>query len=72
MSDSLQPHGLQTTRLLCQWDFPGKNTGIGCHFLLKYEDLLYSINTELCTSAHWCLKNELQASEILIYSDCWG
>ena len=28
------PHGLQYTRLLCLWDFPGKNTGVGCHFLL--------------------------------------
>ena len=27
MSDSLQPHGLQSTRLLCPWDSPGKNTG---------------------------------------------
>ena len=30
-----QPHGLQPTRLLCPWDFPGKNTGVGCHFLLQ-------------------------------------
>ena len=35
MSDSLLPHGLQPTRLLCPWDFPGKNTGVGCHFLLQ-------------------------------------
>ena len=35
MSDSLQPHGLWPTRLFCPWDFPGKNTGVGCHFLLK-------------------------------------
>ena len=34
MSDSLWPHGLQPTRLLCPWDIPGKNTGVGCHFLL--------------------------------------
>ena len=27
------PHGLQPARLLCSWDFPGKNTGVGCHFL---------------------------------------
>ena len=27
----LYPHGLQPTRLLCPWDFPGKNTGVGCH-----------------------------------------
>ena len=31
----LQPHGLQTTRLLHPWNFPGKNTGVGCHFLLQ-------------------------------------
>ena len=31
MSDSLQPHGLGPTRLLCPWDFPGKNTGVDCH-----------------------------------------
>ena len=29
MSDSQQPHGLQPTRLLCPWDFPGKSTGVG-------------------------------------------
>ena len=29
-----QPHGLQLTRLLCPLDFPGKNTGVCCHFLL--------------------------------------
>ena len=33
--DSLQPHGLQPTRLHCPWDFPGKDTGVGCHFLLQ-------------------------------------
>ena len=30
MPDSLQPHGLQSTRLLSPWDSPGKNTGGGC------------------------------------------
>ena len=35
MSDSLRPHGLWPTRLLCPWDSPGKNTGEGCHFLLQ-------------------------------------
>ena len=29
------PHGLQPTRLLCLWYFPGKDTGVGCHFLLQ-------------------------------------
>ena len=35
VSDSVQPHGLQPTRLLRPWDSPGKNTGVGCHFLLQ-------------------------------------
>ena len=35
VSDSLQPHGLKPARLLCPWDFPGKNIGEGCHFLLQ-------------------------------------
>ena len=35
MSSSLWPHGLQPARLLCPWNSPGKNTGVGCHFLLQ-------------------------------------
>ena len=35
MSDSLWPHGLQPARLLCLWDSPGENTGVGCHALLQ-------------------------------------
>ena len=35
MSDSVQPHRRQPTRLLRPWDSPGKNTGVGCHFLLQ-------------------------------------
>ena len=35
MSHPQRPHGLQPTRLLCPWDFPGKSTGVGCHRLLR-------------------------------------
>ena len=35
MSDSLWPHELQPTNLLCPWNYPGKNTGVGCHVLLQ-------------------------------------
>ena len=35
MSDSVRPHRWQLTRLPCLWDSPGKNTGVGCHFLLQ-------------------------------------
>ena len=35
MSDSVRPHRWQPTRLPRPWDSPGKNTGVGCHFLLQ-------------------------------------
>ena len=35
MSDSVSPHRQQATRLPHPWDSPGKNTGVGCHFLLQ-------------------------------------
>ena len=35
MSNSVQSHRQQPTRLPCPWDSPGKNTGVGCHFLLQ-------------------------------------
>ena len=35
VSDYLRPHGLQATRLLSPCNFPGKSTGLGCHFLLQ-------------------------------------
>ena len=35
MSDSVRPHRRQPTRLSRPWDSPGKNTGVGCHFLLQ-------------------------------------
>ena len=35
MTDSLRPHGLYPTMFLCPWDFPGKSTGVSCHFLLQ-------------------------------------
>ena len=36
MSDSVQPHRRQPIRLSRPWDSPGKNTGVGCHFLLQF------------------------------------
>ena len=33
--DSVRPQRRQPTRLPCPWDSPGKNTGVGCHFLLQ-------------------------------------
>ena len=48
MSDSVWPHRRQPTRLPRPWDSPGKNTGVGCHFLLQqchwHPDLLVNSN----------------------------
>ena len=46
-------HGLQPTRLLCPWDFPGKNTGMGCHFLLQGVFLIQGLNLCLLHFLHW-------------------
>ena len=35
VSDSLRPYGLLPARLLCPWDSPDKNTGVGCHAFLQ-------------------------------------
>ena len=55
LSNSLWLHGLQPTRLLCPWDFPGKSTGVGCHCLLpsrKYSVVLY-LTTKYYVVVFW-------------------
>ena len=44
MSDPQRPHGLQPTRLLRPWDFPGKSTGVGCHKVTQKEKQILYIN----------------------------
>ena len=39
MSDPQRPHGLQPSRLLRPWDFPGKSTGVACHCLLHWDNI---------------------------------
>ena len=49
MSNSVWPRGLQPTRLLRPWDSPGKNTGVGCHFLLQYVSIdRFKLPLNLC------------------------
>ena len=45
MSNSLGPIGLQPSRLLCPWDFPVKNTEVGCHFLLQGTFLIQGLDS---------------------------
>ena len=53
MSDSLRPHELQLTELLCPWDSPGKNTGVGGHALLQGIFLTQGSNLHLLCLLHW-------------------
>ena len=52
VSNSLQPHGLQPTRLLCPWNLPGKKTGVGCHFLCQGIFLTQGSNMHLLYILH--------------------
>ena len=47
------PYGLWPTRLLCPWDSPGKNTGVGCHALLHGIFLTQGSNSRLSRLLHW-------------------
>ena len=50
MSDALGHNGLQPTWFLSPWNFPGKNTEVGCHFLLQGNFLTQGLNLYLL---HW-------------------
>ena len=53
VSDSLRPSGLQPTRFLRPWDFPGKSTGVGCHCLLRSILLPQYIVGETVLATDW-------------------
>ena len=53
LSDSLRPYGLQPVRLLCPWNSPGKNTGVGCHALLQGIFPTLGLNPSLFCLLHW-------------------
>ena len=52
VSDSQRPHGLQPTRLLHPWDFPGKSTGVGCHCLQIVQLQTPRSPARHCTARH--------------------
>ena len=47
------PKDYSPTRLLCPWNFPDKNTGVGCHFLLQGFFLTQGWNPHLLNPLHW-------------------
>ena len=53
MFNSLQPYGLQSARLLCPWESPGKDTGVDCHALLQGIFPIQGSNSHLLHLLHW-------------------
>ena len=66
VSDSLQSHRLQPTRLLCPWNSPGKNTGAGCHSLLQGIFPTQGSNPDLlnCGQILYCLSHHCLAGKL--------
>ena len=66
VSDSVRPHRQQPSRLPRPWDSPGKNTGVGCHFLLQY--MKVKSQSEVAQSCP-TLSDPMDCSHIIIIMD---
>ena len=62
----MRPHRWQPTRLLRPWDSPGKNTGVGCHFLLQCLRIILSMSTTLAVQKNR-ISNSFKAKQTIIY-----
>ena len=85
MSDSVRPHRWPPPRLLCPWDSPGKNTGMGCHFLLqcmkvKSESEVSQFYLTVCdptdcslpgSSVHGIFQARLLEWGAIVFSNAW-
>ena len=71
----LRPHGLQSSRLLCPWNFLGKNTGVGCHFLLQGifpdQDQIQVSCTGRQILYHWATRAEKGPTYWSLFSEMW-
>ena len=67
MSESLRPSGLWPTRLLCPWDSPGKNIGVGCHFL--FQGILLAQGLKLYLLSPALQADSLPAEPLLLLSN---
>ena len=74
VSNSLQPHGLQPTKLICLWNSPSKNTGVGRHSLLQGIFPIWGLNPRLlhCRQILYCLSHQGSpiAIEVLFTQSC--
>ena len=65
----MRPHGPQPTRVICPWDFPNKNTRVGCHFLLQGIFLTWGSNMCLL---HWQADSLPLSHQRSPHTKVWG
>ena len=62
MPDFVRPHRRQPTRLPRPWDSPGKNTGVGCHFLLQWKVKVKSLSRVWLWATPWTAAHQASPS----------
>ena len=75
MSNSVRPHRRQPTRLPCPWDSPGKNTGVGCHFLLhawKWKVKVKSLSHVRLLATPWAAPYQASPSVGFARQEYWS
>ena len=75
MSNSVRPHRRQATRLPHPWDSPGKNTGVGCHFLLegmKVKSEMKSLSRVQLLATPWTAAHQAPLSMGLSRQEYWS
>ena len=71
VSDSMRPHRQQPTRLPRPWDSPGKNTGVGCHFLLQCVKVKSFSHVQLLATP-WTAAHQAPPSMGFSRQECWS
>ena len=72
MSDSVQPHRRQPTRLPRPWDSPGKNTGVGCHFLQCMKVKVKALSRVQLLATPWTVAYQAPLSMGFSRQEYWG
>ena len=71
VADSVRPHRRQPTRLPRPWDSPGKNTGVGCHFLLQCVKVKLLSRVQLLATP-WTAAYQAPPSMGFSRQECWS
>ena len=71
MSNSLRPHELEPAKLLCPWDYPGKNAAVGCHLLLRGSSQTRDWTQVACIAGKFFTVWAMREALFLVYCPLW-